>query len=256
MSECVLTFLFKYITPNRNSKIKIARKHSLPKNKQVLLHATPTPTTSLTQFQFQYILTPTRAYFLPSPIPVPFRRVPWARRCLRTVPVSARASGTYRRAAWRACSSTWHRRRSATSPASTARSAAPHRRTPSGRPSCRATTRICSISFRRSATAASRKRTSSRSSPDPYPSTTVIRWVLLFRSVIICFFFFFFRIFRVFGNLGFLLMVARVLQEVWLDRVTGKVCMSISAKAMTINGIDDRRYWNWIPTEESRLDLL
>ena len=29
--------------------------------------------------------------------------------------------------------------------------------------------------------------------------------------------------------------------------------MSISAKAMAITGIDDRRYWNWIPTEESRL---
>lgn len=50
--------------------------------------------------------------------------------------------------------------------------------------------------------------------------------------------------------------VGAALQEVWLDRVTGKVCMSISAKAMTINGIDDRRYWNWIPTEESRLDLI
>ncbi|WVY98225.1 hypothetical protein V8G54_030376 [Vigna mungo] len=44
--------------------------------------------------------------------------------------------------------------------------------------------------------------------------------------------------------------------EVWLDRVTGRVCMSISGRAMTITGIDDRRYWNWIPTEESRLDLL
>lgn len=29
--------------------------------------------------------------------------------------------------------------------------------------------------------------------------------------------------------------------------------MSISAKAMAITGIEDRRYWNWIPTEESRL---
>ena len=29
--------------------------------------------------------------------------------------------------------------------------------------------------------------------------------------------------------------------------------MSISAKGMAITGIDDRRYWNWIPTEESRL---
>ncbi|TKY53033.1 F-box protein PP2-A15 [Spatholobus suberectus] len=40
-------------------------------------------------------------------------------------------------------------------------------------------------------------------------------------------------------------------KEVWLDRVTGRVCMSISTKAMAITGIDDRRYWNWIPTEES-----
>ncbi|PRQ56248.1 hypothetical protein RchiOBHm_Chr1g0333681 [Rosa chinensis] len=30
----------------------------------------------------------------------------------------------------------------------------------------------------------------------------------------------------------------------WLDRVTGRVCMSISAKAMAITGIEDRRYWN------------
>ncbi|GMP50127.1 hypothetical protein CsSME_00016867 [Camellia sinensis var. sinensis] len=43
-------------------------------------------------------------------------------------------------------------------------------------------------------------------------------------------------------------------KEVWLDRVTGRVCMSISAKGMAITGIDDRRYWNWVPTEESRLD--
>ncbi|XP_052726190.1 F-box protein PP2-A15-like [Vigna angularis] len=50
--------------------------------------------------------------------------------------------------------------------------------------------------------------------------------------------------------------VGGALQEVWLDRVTGRVCMSISARAMAITGIDDRRYWNWIPTEESRLDLL
>lgn len=28
--------------------------------------------------------------------------------------------------------------------------------------------------------------------------------------------------------------------------------MSISARAMAITGIEDRRYWNWIPTEESR----
>ncbi|KAL2992670.1 hypothetical protein AAZX31_10G060900 [Glycine max] len=50
--------------------------------------------------------------------------------------------------------------------------------------------------------------------------------------------------------------VGVALQEVWLDRVTGKVCMSISAKAMVITGIDDRRYWNWIPTEESRFHTV
>ncbi|KAI9086343.1 hypothetical protein K1719_031797 [Acacia pycnantha] len=45
-------------------------------------------------------------------------------------------------------------------------------------------------------------------------------------------------------------------KEVWLDRVTGRVCMSISAKAMAITGIDDRRYWNWISTEESRFHTV
>ncbi|KAI3471995.1 hypothetical protein Pfo_028683 [Paulownia fortunei] len=43
---------------------------------------------------------------------------------------------------------------------------------------------------------------------------------------------------------------------VWVDRFTGRVCMSISAKAMVITGIEDRRYWNWIPTEESRFDVV
>ncbi|XP_075638928.1 F-box protein PP2-A15 isoform X1 [Castanea sativa] len=41
-------------------------------------------------------------------------------------------------------------------------------------------------------------------------------------------------------------------KEVWLDRVTGRVCMAISARGLAITGIEDRRYWNWIPTEESR----
>ncbi|XP_068663654.1 F-box protein PP2-A15-like [Aristolochia californica] len=45
-------------------------------------------------------------------------------------------------------------------------------------------------------------------------------------------------------------------KEVWLDRVTGAVCMSISAKGMSITGIEDRRYWNWIPTEESRFHVV
>lgn len=41
-------------------------------------------------------------------------------------------------------------------------------------------------------------------------------------------------------------------KEIWLDKRSGKVCMSISAKSMKITGIDDRRYWNQIVTEESR----
>ncbi|POO01859.1 Phloem protein [Trema orientale] len=45
-------------------------------------------------------------------------------------------------------------------------------------------------------------------------------------------------------------------KEVWLDRVTGRVCMSISAKGLAITGIEDRRYWNWVPTEESRFHVV
>ncbi|XP_021895351.1 F-box protein PP2-A12 isoform X2 [Carica papaya] len=42
-------------------------------------------------------------------------------------------------------------------------------------------------------------------------------------------------------------------KQVWLDKRTGGVCLSISSKGLLITGIDDRRYWNHIPTEESRL---
>ncbi|CAL9185199.1 unnamed protein product [Musa hybrid cultivar] len=42
----------------------------------------------------------------------------------------------------------------------------------------------------------------------------------------------------------------------WLDRATGGVCLSVSAKGMTITGIEDRRYWSWIPTEESRFQVV
>ncbi|KAE8701005.1 F-box protein PP2-A15 [Hibiscus syriacus] len=41
-------------------------------------------------------------------------------------------------------------------------------------------------------------------------------------------------------------------KEIWLDKNTGGVCLSISSKALTITGIDDRRYWSHISTEESR----
>ncbi|KAF4388068.1 hypothetical protein CsatB_016658 [Cannabis sativa] len=45
-------------------------------------------------------------------------------------------------------------------------------------------------------------------------------------------------------------------KEIWLDKVSGRVCMSISARAMAITGIEDRRYWNWVPTEESRFHVV
>ncbi|OWM79513.1 F-box protein PP2-A13-like [Punica granatum] len=45
-------------------------------------------------------------------------------------------------------------------------------------------------------------------------------------------------------------------KEVWLDKVTGNNCLSISSKALKITGIDDRRYWNHIPTDESRFHTV
>ena len=45
---------------------------------------------------------------------------------------------------------------------------------------------------------------------------------------------------------------SNVVQKVWLDRGMGKLCLCVSAKGLSITGIDDRRYWNHIPTDESR----
>ncbi|KAJ0241605.1 F-box protein PP2-A15 [Hirschfeldia incana] len=45
-------------------------------------------------------------------------------------------------------------------------------------------------------------------------------------------------------------------KELWIDRVTGRVCMAVSARGMAITGIEDRRYWNWIPTDESRFHVV
>lgn len=45
-------------------------------------------------------------------------------------------------------------------------------------------------------------------------------------------------------------------KEVWLDKKSGKLCLCIAAKALKITGIDDRRYWNHIPTEESRFQTV
>ncbi|KAG8382293.1 hypothetical protein BUALT_Bualt05G0061700 [Buddleja alternifolia] len=45
-------------------------------------------------------------------------------------------------------------------------------------------------------------------------------------------------------------------KKVWLDKRTGKTCMSISSNGLAITGIDDRRYWSRIPTEESRFSSV
>ncbi|CAH2063294.1 unnamed protein product [Thlaspi arvense] len=41
-------------------------------------------------------------------------------------------------------------------------------------------------------------------------------------------------------------------KELWIDKNTGRLCVSISSKALRITGIDDRRYWSHIPTDDSR----
>lgn len=45
-------------------------------------------------------------------------------------------------------------------------------------------------------------------------------------------------------------------KRVCLDKNTGKVCLSISSKGLNITGIDDRRYWIRISTEESRFGVV
>ncbi|GAV92334.1 PP2 domain-containing protein [Cephalotus follicularis] len=45
-------------------------------------------------------------------------------------------------------------------------------------------------------------------------------------------------------------------KKVWLDKNTGGVCLAISSKGLAITGIDDRRYWNHIPTVESRFCMV
>lgn len=38
----------------------------------------------------------------------------------------------------------------------------------------------------------------------------------------------------------------------WLEKRKGGVCLLLSSKALIVTGIEDRRYWNYIPTEESK----
>ncbi|KAB2597632.1 F-box protein PP2-A13 [Pyrus ussuriensis x Pyrus communis] len=43
---------------------------------------------------------------------------------------------------------------------------------------------------------------------------------------------------------------------IWLDKHKGGICLSISSKALSITGIDDRRYWNFIANDESRFQTV
>lgn len=45
-------------------------------------------------------------------------------------------------------------------------------------------------------------------------------------------------------------------KEVWIDKNSGGVYLGISSKGMAITGIDDRRYWNHIQTDESRFQTV
>ncbi|RLM85168.1 ATPP2-A13 [Panicum miliaceum] len=45
-------------------------------------------------------------------------------------------------------------------------------------------------------------------------------------------------------------------KEFWLDKGGRGICMSISSMALSITGIDDRRYWNFIPNDESRFHTV
>ncbi|XP_061359937.1 F-box protein PP2-A13-like [Gastrolobium bilobum] len=45
-------------------------------------------------------------------------------------------------------------------------------------------------------------------------------------------------------------------KEVWMDKCSGQICLFMSSKSLKITGIDDRRYWNYIPTEESRFKSI
>lgn len=45
-------------------------------------------------------------------------------------------------------------------------------------------------------------------------------------------------------------------KQVWMEKKSGGICVSVSWKGMKITGIDDRRYWNPISTDESRFQAI
>ena len=52
-----------------------------------------------------------------------------------------------------------------------------------------------------------------------------------------------------FDSLMFFLLL---LQKAWVDKRTSDLCLCLSVKGLSVTGIDDRRYWNHIPSDESR----
>ncbi|XP_052186757.1 F-box protein PP2-A13-like [Diospyros lotus] len=45
-------------------------------------------------------------------------------------------------------------------------------------------------------------------------------------------------------------------KEVWMEKGSGGICIAISWKGMKITGINDRRYWTHIPSDESRFHKI
>ncbi|KAF3567834.1 hypothetical protein DY000_02012235 [Brassica cretica] len=47
-----------------------------------------------------------------------------------------------------------------------------------------------------------------------------------------------------------------LLQKAWVDKRTSDLCLCLSVKGLSVTGIDDRRYWNHIPSDESRFSSV
>ncbi|KAF8081001.1 hypothetical protein N665_0910s0004 [Sinapis alba] len=45
-------------------------------------------------------------------------------------------------------------------------------------------------------------------------------------------------------------------KKAWVDKRTSDLCLCISVKGLSVTGIDDRRYWNHIPSDESRFSSV
>ncbi|XP_009113024.1 F-box protein PP2-A11 [Brassica rapa] len=45
-------------------------------------------------------------------------------------------------------------------------------------------------------------------------------------------------------------------KKAWVDKRTSDLCLCLSVKGLSVTGIDDRRYWNHIPSDESRFSSV